>query len=95
MSYHIKINLTTNHYYKLLWSNESFEVKISQSKKKILIKSVHKQEIGLLWSSESFQLKYNIGFGILIDFPSQRKKYLSNRSIKKKLDFCGPVKHLR
>ena len=25
--YHNKINLTTNHYYKLLWSSESFEVK--------------------------------------------------------------------
>ena len=27
ISYYIKINLTTNHYYKLLWSSESFEVK--------------------------------------------------------------------
>ena len=25
--YHIKNNLTTNHYYKLLWSSESFEGK--------------------------------------------------------------------
>ena len=35
---------------------------------------VHKQEIGLLWSSESFEVKDNIGFGIPIKFPSQRKK---------------------
>ncbi len=26
ISYYIKINLTKNHYYKLLWSSESFEV---------------------------------------------------------------------
>ena len=32
------------------------------------------QEIGLLWSSESFEVKYNIGFGIPIEFPSQREK---------------------
>ena len=31
-------------------------------------------EIELLWSSESFEVKYNIGFGIPIEFPSQRKK---------------------
>ena len=41
--YHNKINLTTNHYYKLLWSSESFEG------------------------------KYNIGFGIPIEFPSKKK----------------------
>ena len=35
---------TTNHYYKLLWSSESFEI------------------------------NFNIGFGIPIEFPSQRKK---------------------
>ena len=51
--YHIKINLTTNHYYKLLWSSESFEV------------------------------KYNIGFGIPIEFPHQRKKF--------KLDHKSPI----
>ena len=44
ISYHDKINLATNHYYKLLWSIESFEV------------------------------KYNIGFGIPIEFPSQRRR---------------------
>ena len=32
------------------------------------------EEIGLLWSSQSFEEKYNIGFGIPIVFPSQRKK---------------------
>ena len=46
ISYYIIINLTTNHYYKLLWFRESFEV------------------------------KYNIGFGIPIEFTSQRKKGL-------------------
>ncbi len=49
ISYYIKINLTTNHYYKLLWFRASFEV------------------------------KYNIGFGIPIEIPSQRKKN-SNRT---------------
>ena len=44
ISYYIKINLTMNHYYKLLWFIESFEV------------------------------NFNIGFGIPIEFPSQRKK---------------------
>ncbi len=38
------INLTTNHYYPLLWFKELFEV------------------------------KYDIGFGITIEFPSQKKK---------------------
>ena len=33
-------------------------------------------EIGLLWSSYSFEGKYNIGFGIPIKFPSQRKKII-------------------
>ena len=32
------------------------------------------EEIGLLWFSQSFERKYNIGFGIPIEFPSQRKK---------------------
>ena len=57
---YIKINLTTNHYYNLLWSGESFEIKYNigfgiptnfQVKEKNLFKSVNKQEIGLLWSS--------------------------------------------
>ena len=26
ISYYIKINLATNHYYKLVWSSESFEI---------------------------------------------------------------------
>ncbi len=59
----------------------SFEVKYqirklhrtSKSKGKKLVKSVHKQEIGLLWSSESFEGEYNILYGIPIEFPSQRK----------------------
>ena len=32
------------------------------------------QDIKLLWFRESFEVKYNIGFGIPIEFPSQRKK---------------------
>ena len=32
------------------------------------------EEIGLLWSSQSFEEKYNIRFGIAIEFPSQRRK---------------------
>ena len=53
--YHFnKINLTTNHYYKPLWSSESFEVEYNigfgtpiefpsqRKKKKIVFKSVHK-----------------------------------------------------
>ena len=32
------------------------------------------EEIGLLWSSQSFEGKYHIGFGIPIEFSSQRKK---------------------
>ncbi len=43
-SYYIEINIATNHYYKLLWSSESFEV------------------------------NFNIGFGIPIEFPSERKQ---------------------
>ena len=65
ISYYINLNLTTNHYYKLLWSSESFEV------------------------------KYNIGTGIPIEFPNKREKTYSNRSINNKLDYCGPVSHLR
>ena len=68
---------------RLLWSRESFKESIIsdldypsnfQVKEKKLVKLVHKQEIGLLWSSESFEVKYNIGFGIPIEFPSQREK---------------------
>ncbi len=33
---------------------------------------VYKHEIGPLWSRESFEVKYNIGFGIPIEFPSER-----------------------
>ena len=44
ISVYLKINLATNHNYKLLWSSESFEV------------------------------NFNIGVGIPIEFPSQRKK---------------------
>ena len=76
-----------------LESSSNFQVKEEEK----LFKSVHKQEIGLLWSSESLEGKYNIGFGISIEFPSQRKKNYSNRSINKeirKLDFCCPVSHL-
>ena len=43
-------------------------------KNEVKFKPVHKQEIGLLWSSESFEVKYNIGFGIPIEFPSQRRR---------------------
>ena len=45
---YIKINLTMNHYYKLLWSSESFEILDLESplnfqvKEKIIFKSVHK-----------------------------------------------------
>ena len=69
-----------------------------QGKEEEIVKSVHKQEIGLLWSNESFEGKYNIGFGIPIEFPSQRKINYLNRSINKeikKLDFCGPERQLR
>ncbi len=38
-------------------------------------------DVKLLWSSESFEVKYNIGFGIPIEFPNQRRrKNYSNRS---------------
>ena len=42
------------------------------------------EEIGLLWSSQSFEGKYNIGFGIPIEFPSQREKNLFKLVHKKK-----------
>ncbi len=34
------------------------------------------QRIKLLWSGESFEINFNIGFGIPIEFPSQRRKKL-------------------
>ena len=73
-----------------LESPSNFQVKVKK-----LFKSVHKQEIGLLWSSESFEGEYNIRFGNPIEFLSQSKKNYSNLSINKKLDFFGPVSHLR
>ena len=30
----------------------------------------------LVWSSESFEIKFNIGFGIPIEFPSERKNII-------------------
>ncbi len=81
------INLAMNHYYKLLWSSESFEVNFNvgfgipiefPSQRKKLVKLVHKQKIVLLWSSESFGVKYNIWFGIPRQFPNQRKKLLKS-----------------
>ena len=59
--------------------------RISKSKMKKIFKSVYKEEIGLLWSSESFEVKYNIRFGIHIEFPKQNKKKYSNRSINKEI----------
>ncbi len=44
------------------------------------------EEIGLLWSSESFEGKYNIGFGIPIKFPSQRKKLL--KTVQKQQNYA-------
>ncbi len=99
--FYIKINLTTNHYYKLLWSSEPFEVKyntyriwnphrISKSKKNKIFKSALKQEIGLLWSSESFEVKYNIGFGISIKQDQnmwKQKKYEMENLQRKFADF--------
>ena len=35
-------------------------------------------EIGLEWFRESFEVNYTIGFGIPIEFPSQRKKLLKS-----------------
>ena len=59
VKYRIAVNITEDKEIRLLWSSESFEGKYNigfgipmefPSKKK-LVKSVHKQEIGLLWSS--------------------------------------------
>ena len=94
ISYYIKINLTANHYYKLLWSSESFEVKYNirfgipiefPSQRKYLNRCMNK-EIGLMWSRESFEVKYNIRFGIPIKFPSQRKKLL--KSVQKERNYA-------
>ena len=57
------INLTTNHYYELLWFRESFEV------------------------------KYNIGFGIPVKFPSQRKKIF--KSVHKQGNWTFVVSRLK
>ena len=43
----------------------------------------------------SFEGKYNIGFGIPIEFPSQRKKNYWNRSIIKEIGFLWSRFHLR
>ena len=57
-----------------------------QVKEKKIVKSVHKQEIGLLWSSESFEVKYNIGFGIPTEFPNQRKTLF--KSVQKQRNYA-------
>ena len=45
---------------------------------------------------DKYRLAANIGFGILIKFPSQRKKLFKLvKEESTKLDFCGPVSHLR
>ncbi len=86
-----------------LWSSESFELKYNirfespsnfQFKEKKIVKSVHKQEIGHLWSSESLKENKISDLESPSNFQVKEKK-LSNRSINKKLDFCGPVSHLR
>ena len=62
---YIKVNLTTNHYHKLLWSSESFEV------------------------------EYNIGFGIPIEFPSQRRKKIFKSVNKLEIGLLWSGSHLR
>ena len=62
-----------------------------QVKEKKIFKSVHKEEIGLSWSSESFEVKYNIGFGIPIEFLSQRKKIYSNQSRNNEIKEIRPL----
>ena len=47
-----------------------------------------------MWSSESFEVKYNIGFGIPIEFPNQRKKFIQIGPETTKFDFCGQDSHL-
>ena len=51
-------------------------MKDTKTKMTTFIKTKFKisEEIGLLWSNQSFEGKYNIGFGIPIEFPSQIKK---------------------
>ena len=64
------------------------------SKNFFLFKSEHKQGnwtfvvLTVIWG------KYNIGFGIPINFPSQRKKNIKIGLETWKLDFCGPDSHL-
>ena len=77
---HIKINITTNHYYKLLWSSESFEVKYDIGLG-IPIENPSHREINL---NQSINKKldfcgpmshmYNIGFGIPIEISKSKKK---------------------
>ena len=66
ISYHIKINLETNHYYKLLWPRESFEKskisdliwnpnQISKSKKENYSNRSINKEIGHLWSESGLR----------------------------------------
>ncbi len=52
------------------------------------------EEIGLSQSSQSFEGKYNIGFRITLEFPSQRKKY-PNRSINKEIGHLWSESDLR
>ena len=86
-----------------MWSSESFDVKNNigfailiefSSQRKKLVKSVHKQKIGLLWSRQSFGESTISDLESPSNFKVKEKNY-SNRSINKKLDFCGPVSHLR
>ncbi len=55
----------------------------------IFIKTKFKisEEIGLLWSSQSFEGKYNIGFGISVKFPSQRRKKIF-KSVQKQRNYA-------
>ena len=46
-----------------------------------------------MWFRETFEVKYNIGFGIPIEFLSQRKKNIEigpETTKLRKLDLCGP-----
>ncbi len=45
-----------------------------QLKEKNWLKLVHKQGHWPLWFRESFEANYNIGFGIPIEFLSQRRR---------------------
>ncbi len=55
-----------------LWFRVSFEVNFERKNLVEICTSINKK-IGLLWFRESFKVNYNIGFGIPIKFPSQRK----------------------